>query len=640
MSVNSSEYKDPEAFNGNTSQERQPAVDSPHHLQDSSDAPPAYTSGVRKVENAQRVWGRNSKIALFVGVALASYIYSLEGTTTYQYLAYATSSFSAHSLLGAIATAQAIILAVTKPFAAKFADVAGRAEAFCASAFFYCLGFIIIAACKDIHTYAAGAIVYYFGYASLQILIQIVIADCTNLRWRGLVSSLTSIWFFINAFVSSNIAQGVLETSNWHWGYGMFIILIPVVLSPIIGTLFWAQHRAAKLGLDSTDLVEKNGGTAAKGGPRVRRSFGQRASNARHLLTHPSELGPKFANFGRSLWAHLIDFDALGLLLFGAGWACLLLPLNLVNKGTLDWNSYKIIILLVFGGVILLSFIAYERFAATKPLFPFHFFKSWTILACGMIGFFDFVSFYLQYTYQYSFISVTRGWSIVDQGYFAYTQTLCLTFGAICAGFYQLYFHRTKWLLVCGLLVRLLGVGLMIQSKGAHGSTAFLVITQVLQGLGGGIAAGSTQLLAQASVAHQEVASVTAFVLLLAEIGNAVGTAIASAVWRQHMPVELANRLTGLIPEANITLIYGSITTAASYPKGSPVYEGVIGAYDEVMKILLIAATVIAVFPPLFALGINNILLTKAHNAVEGEDVAGRTLDDESVVEQKRAYNA
>jgi len=64
-----------------------------------------------------------------------------------------------------------------------------------------------------------------------------------------------------------------------------------------------------------------------------------------------------------------------------------------------------------------------------------------------------------------------------------------------------------------------------------------------------------------ASVAHQEVASVTAFVLLLAEIGGAVGTAIASAVWRQHMPIELANRLTGLIPDANITLIYGSIVS-------------------------------------------------------------------------------
>lgn len=81
------------------------------------------------------------------------------------------------------------------------------------------------------------------GYAALQILIQIVIADCTNLRWRGLISSLTSIWFFVNAFVSSNIAQGVLTTSNWHWGYAMFIILIPVTIAPIAGTLFWAQHR-------------------------------------------------------------------------------------------------------------------------------------------------------------------------------------------------------------------------------------------------------------------------------------------------------------------------------------------------------------------------------------------------------------
>ncbi|GAA5908451.1 uncharacterized protein JCM6883_005550 [Sporobolomyces salmoneus] len=618
MSNTSHDIKDVEDFEQTTTARQQ--IDSQPEVHNDA-SPPAYTSGVLKVENAQRVWGRNSQIALFIGVALASYIYSLEGTTTYQYLAYATSSFSAHSLLGAIGTAQAIILAVTKPFAAKFADVAGRAEAFCLSAFFYCLGFIIIAACKDIHTYAAGAILYYIGYASLQILIQIVIADCTNLRWRGLVSSLVSIWFFINAFVSSNIAQGVLETSSWHWGYGMFVILIPVVLSPIIGTLFWAQHRAKKLGLDSTDLIEKNGGTAAKVAPRGVRS------------TSTSQIAS-------STWRHLVDFDALGLLLFGAGWACLLLPLTLVNRATLDWDNHKIIILLVFGGVILLSFIAYERFAASKPLFPFRFFKSWTILACGFIGFFDFVSFYLQYTYQYSFISVTRGWSVADQGYFAYTQTLCLTFGAIMAGFYQLYFHRTKWLLVCGLCVRLIGVGIMIKSKGAHGSTFFLVISQVIQGLGGGIASGSCQLLAQASVPHQEVASVTAFVLLLAEIGNAVGTAIASAIWRGHLPGELNSRLTGLLPAENITLIYGSITMAASYPKDSPIYEGVIGAYDEVMKILLIAATCIAVIPPLLALGINNILLTKAHNAVEGEDVAGRTMDDESVQDQKRALNA
>lgn len=82
-----------------------------------------------------------------------------------------------------------------------------------------------------------------------------------------------------------------------------------------------------------------------------------------------------------------------GLVLFGAGWACILLPLTLANKGTLWWTSYKIIVLLVVGGLTLVVFVGYERLFAVKPLFPFRFFKSRTVLACALIGFFDFVSF-------------------------------------------------------------------------------------------------------------------------------------------------------------------------------------------------------------------------------------------------------
>jgi len=71
------------------------------------------------------------------------------------------------------------------------------------------------------------------------------------------MSSLTSVWFFVNAFVSANIAQGILRphlsdegvlvTDSWVWGYAMFIILIPVVCAPIIGTLAWAQRRVRPL---------------------------------------------------------------------------------------------------------------------------------------------------------------------------------------------------------------------------------------------------------------------------------------------------------------------------------------------------------------------------------------------------------
>lgn len=66
---------------------------------------------------------------------------------------------------------------------------------------------------------------------------------------------------------------------------------------------------------------------------------------------------------------------------------------------------------------------------------------------------------------------------------------------------------------------------MMIHSRGANASDAELVWTQILQGFGGGLAAISSQVGAQASVPHVDVAIITAVVLLLTEIGGAVGNA-------------------------------------------------------------------------------------------------------------------
>lgn len=65
---------------------------------------------------------------MLCGLFLASYIYSLDGVTTYQYLATATSALNEHSMSGTVSTAGAIIIAVGKPFMAKLADYIGRGE--------------------------------------------------------------------------------------------------------------------------------------------------------------------------------------------------------------------------------------------------------------------------------------------------------------------------------------------------------------------------------------------------------------------------------------------------------------------------------------------------------------------------------
>ena len=80
--------------------------------------------------------------------------------------------------------------------------------------------------------------------------------------------------------------------------------------------------------------------------------------------------------------------------------------------------------------------------------------------------------------------------------------------------------------------------------------------------MGGGIAATCIQLSAQASVAHKDVATVTAVVLLITEVGNSVGSAIATAIWTNTMPQALADN----VPTTNSTLLaelYGNIASIA-----------------------------------------------------------------------------
>ena len=69
--------------------------------------------------------------------------------------------------------------------------------------------------------------------------------------------------FLINGFIGSNISSKVVAGAGWRWGCtslsyfalspliltdGMFAILIPAALSPLIVTLVWAELKAKKLG--------------------------------------------------------------------------------------------------------------------------------------------------------------------------------------------------------------------------------------------------------------------------------------------------------------------------------------------------------------------------------------------------------
>ncbi|KIN99039.1 hypothetical protein M404DRAFT_16569 [Pisolithus tinctorius Marx 270] len=556
--------------------------------------------GVKKVEAALQVYGRYSRWVLFASLALASFVYALDSSTTPAYLTFATSSFGEHSLIGAITVVQSLIVAVGKPVIAKIADVSSRGTAYVT------VRYSVIASAPSVGVIAGGIILYAIG---LQLLTQIVIADITTLTWRGLVVSLASTPFIINAFVGPNISSAVVEHLGWRWGYGMFAILMPLVLAPLITTLLWGERKAKKLPLVDSLLSR----TRSRARSLSRYSQTTRSSKDSRQFNYDI-LKQRFQRIAEQL-------DLVGLILLGAAISLILLPLTMSVSGSL--RSGPIIAMLIVGVVLLGVFAYWDIRVAKIPVFAPRFMRNTSVIIAALIGFFDFMSFYLTYTYLYSFVLVVKPWSLVNATYFMQAQSVALTFSGIIAGICMRYFHRYKYVLITGLIVRFAGVTMMIYSRGANSSDAELVATQILQGLGGGLAAVSSQVGAQASVPHADVAIITALVLLLTEIGGAAGNACAGAIWSNTMPRNLEKYLPWLTDVQRADL-YGSITSVTSLPRGNPVREGAIQAYDDTMKIMVITAVVVSVLPMLLALGMPDWYLGDKQNAVDAADLDGR----------------
>ncbi|KZO99452.1 MFS general substrate transporter [Calocera viscosa TUFC12733] len=573
--------------------------------------------GVVKAEKAKAVWGLWGSVALWIGVGLSSFMYTLDNGTNYQWGSYATTQFNNYPAYAAIQCASSILLALGKPLFAKIMDSIGRAEAYCFSLFFYLLGYIIAASSPNISALGAGLVIWVIGFSGLQIANQIIIADFTTLRWRGLVQSLTSAWYFILFWANGQITEQLVAPGGpgWRWGYGIYALCYIPALGPIILTLLWGQHKAKKLGLVKVP------------DPAARRS---RASGA---------------------WKWVQDSDLIGLFWLGASITLIFLPIVLAggSYATLSWQSPAIPAMMVIGGVVTLPmFIYWELKRATFPIIPFRLLKNRTVLGACLISFFDFVSFYLTYAQLYGFVAATTNWSLSGITYYTNCQSLCLTFFALLWGFLAILLQfRYKWTLTAALCVRLLGVGLMFYAR-EHNGIAALVLTQVIQGAGGGIAAVASQVASQGAVPHQgtfslplpccaayadtrvDVAVATAAVLLSAELGGVVGTAVAGAIWRTSLPGHLTDALAsvGFTNSTYITLQVGNPMLAqSSYPSLSdPVREAIHTGYSETMRIMLIPAIVLAIIPIASSVFMRNFALTDLQNVVEVKDLEGNKL--------------
>lgn len=107
--------------------------------------------------------------------------------------------------------------------------------------------------------------------------VDVITADASQLRNRGLAYAFTSSPYMITAFAGPKAAESFQAHSNWRWGFGMFAIILPAVAAPLFFVLRSNLRKAKEQGV----MVE---------GPKVDRTLLQAIKH--YLVEFDSKYSP------------------------------------------------------------------------------------------------------------------------------------------------------------------------------------------------------------------------------------------------------------------------------------------------------------------------------------------------------------
>lgn len=218
-------------------------------------------------------------------------------------------------------------------------------------------------------------------------------------------------------------------------------------------------------------------------------------------------------------------------------------------------------------------------------------------------------------TYFYTFLVTVGNQSATSAAHITQVFSFASSLTSVIIG---LIIYRTahyKYFVTFGAVVYMIGYGLMIRYRQAGASTAALVGTQIMVGVGGGALNVPAQLGVQAAVNHQQVAAATAIFLTVFEIGGAIGAAIAGAVWTNTAYAKLVRYLPAA-SQGDAVTIFGSYLEAQAYPPGTPTRIAIDRAYSETYNILLIIGICISALLIPLSLGMKNLKLNEVSKDV------------------------
>ncbi|KAG8672853.1 hypothetical protein FPOAC2_06265 [Fusarium poae] len=509
--------------------------------------------GVQTVEATTLAWSKKALVGVFIFMWLIYLTNGFQSQINYTLVPYASSEWESHSLIPVIGVvANCMTAAVYIPLS-KILDLWGRAEGFLLMVLFATIGMIMMAASQNLPTYCAAYVFWQVGWSGLTYSIDVITADSTQLKNRGLAYAFTSSPYMITAFAGPKSAEAfLLNDDQWRWGFGTFSIVLPVVAAPLYALLRYNLQKAKRQGLLA------------------------RESSDRSVL--------------ESIKWGLIEFDAAGAFLFAAGLVIFLLPFSIASMAPQGWKTPYIIAMIVLGIVLLAVFGLYERFVAPKPFLRFDILVSRTVIGVCLLDFIYMIAYYCWNSYFTSFLQVVNNLPPSEAGYVSNTFEIVSGILLFIVGYSMHKTGRFKWLLCIGIPLYIFAQGLMIHFRQPGQSIGYLVMCEVFISIAGATFILCMQVGILAAVEHQYVATALATLSVTGNIGAAVGGTISAAIWTNTFEAKLSEYLPASAQE-NAALIAGDLDSQLSYEMGSPERLAIQKAYGYGQARMLGAGT-------------------------------------------------
>ncbi|KAG0668230.1 ferrioxamine B transporter [Maudiozyma exigua] len=534
------------------------------------------------------------RVMLFFSLFLIAYAYGLDGNIRYTFQAYATSSYSQHSLLSTVNCIKAVIAAAGQVWFARASDIWGRIPLLSVAVMFYIVGTIIESQAINVTRFAAGASLYQLGDTGIILIVELIAADFSNLNYRLLSSFVPALPFIINTWISGNVTAAV--GTRWKWGIGMWAFILPLSCIPLVLCHIHMRYLAKKNASDK-------------------------------LMVEDTKIPKSLKEFWDYVVVELFlwKLDFIGLLLVAITFGLILIPFTLAGGINTEWKTAHIIVPEVLGWVVSLPlYIIWEVKFAKYPITPYKLIKDRGIFSALIIGFLINFIWYMQGDYMYTVLIVAVHESVKAATRITSLYSFVSVITGTILGFFIIKFKRTKPFILFGCSCWFVAFGLLVHYRGDSGAHSGIIGSLCLLGFGAGFFTYTTQASIQASAkTHQKLAVITALYLASYNVGSAVGGSVSGAIWTQVLPRQIEKGITNSTLAAEA---YGSpFTFITVYTWGTPEREVLVHSYRYVQKILCIVGLVFCVPLICAALLLRNYKLT---SSVALSDVESENDDD------------